>query len=204
MTLAMAGVLLDFGWKPGRPQVDQILQQNQDGPDAGKVRLRLQEWARDPAKPTDPSPTKPWDPFAPENDTGRPGAGTTGTAEAMENLLWNAVIGQETGVLRFCLAQGLRVKPGSGLLLRAAFLGNVEVARLLLDHGADVHEADAEGDLAVHVAAMQGRREMVDLLIQEGASLTTKNKEGRSALEEARESGYVEWADGWERRAVLK
>jgi ankyrin repeat protein len=119
-------------------------------------------------------------------------------------LLWNAVIRQETGVLRFCFAGGMRVKPGSGLLLRAAYLGNVEVARLLLAHGADLHETDTEGNMAVHQAASEGRRDLMDLLIREGASLTTKNKEGRTAVDVARVAGYVEWADEWERKPATK
>ena len=119
-------------------------------------------------------------------------------------MLWKAVIRQDTGVLRFCFAEGMRVKAGSGLLLRAAYSGNAEVARLLLVHGAEIYETDAEGNLAVHRAASEGRRELMDLLIREGASLTTKNKKGRSALEEAREAGYVEWADEWERKTAPK
>ena len=144
------------------------------------------------------------DPFAPENDTKWPSAGATGTAEDAEKLLWNAVIRQETGVLRFCFAGGMRVKSDIGLLLRAAYLGNVEVARLLLAHGADLHETDTEGNMAVHQAASEGRRDLMDLLIREGASLTTKNKEGRTALDVARVAGYVEWADEWARRTATK
>ena len=93
---------------------------------------------------------------------------------------------------------------GSGLLLRAAYLGNVEVARLLLAHGADLHETDTEGNMAVHQAASEGRRDLMDLLIREGASLTTKNKEGRTAVDVARVAGYVEWADEWERKPATK
>ncbi len=204
LTLAMAGLLLDFGWKPSAQQADKILERNQDGSDSGKVRGRLEELAKDSAHPADRSHGKPWDPFAPENDPRRPSAGATGTAEEAEKLLWNAVIRQETGVLRFCFAGGMRVKPGSGLLLRAAYLGNVEVARLLLAHGADLHETDTEGNMAVHQAASEGRRDLMDLLIREGASLTTKNKEGRTALDVARVAGYVDWADEWERKPATK
>ena len=204
LTLAMAGVFLDFGWKPSTMRADKILERIQDGPDPGKVRLRLEELAKDPSNPKDRSGEKPQDPFAPENDTGRPAATVIGTAKAAEKLLWDAVICQETGVLRFCFAGGMRVKPGSGLLHRAAYTGNAEVARLLLAHGADVHESNAEGNQAAHQAASEGRRDLMDLLIREGASLSTKNKEGRTALEEARKAGYLDWADEWERRAARK
>lgn len=189
LTLPMAGVLLDAGWKPSPAAVKNIFQKYGDGPDRGEVRARLAGFL-----PKDSNKEK--DPFAAED------SGAANGGETDQDILKNAITYQKIGVLEFCFASGTRVTPGGELLHLAVGMGNVEIAGLLMRYGANLHEVDSQGDLPAHHAARHGRRAAMALLIREGADLTRKNKEGRSPLEEAREAGLIEWADEWEREAA--
>lgn len=88
----------------------------------------------------------------------------------------------------------------------AAFEGDVEVTKLLLDAGASTTgEAWSalsklprpKGGLAfygnaIHQAAEKGYLEIVKLLCSRGANRSAKNHEGRTALEVARERGHTD------------
>jgi ankyrin repeat protein len=58
----------------------------------------------------------------------------------------------------------------------------LEVAKLCLDHGADINAIDIEGFTAMHGAANRGFDAMVKLLAEHGAHLDVKDKEGRTPL----------------------
>jgi ankyrin repeat protein len=65
----------------------------------------------------------------------------------------------------------------------AAAFGNVAVATVLIDHGADVNLHDGvHGATALHFAAMAGYRDMVTLLLAHGAAIDVRDWWGRSAL----------------------
>ena len=56
-----------------------------------------------------------------------------------------------------------------------AHLGKLEIAKLLLDNGANVHEEDIEGFTALHVAAESNEVAIGELLIQKGADVNSKS-----------------------------
>lgn len=64
---------------------------------------------------------------------------------------------------------------GSGLMI-AAWNGNLELMRLFLERGADIHLANQFGEQALQLAAWRGHREAVELLLEHGAKI---NREGR-------------------------
>jgi ankyrin repeat protein/L-ascorbate metabolism protein UlaG (beta-lactamase superfamily) len=64
----------------------------------------------------------------------------------------------------------------------AAVAGRVEIARLLLDAGAEVDGFDADESTPLHVAALNRRREMVDFLIERGADVNRRDRNGAYAL----------------------
>lgn len=81
---------------------------------------------------------------------------------------------------------------GSTLLIDAAFRGNLEIVKLLLNKGAKVDTTNRDGNTPLIVAAFMCRTEVVKHLLKNGASLTHKNNRGESAIDVV--SG--EWNDG--------
>ena len=63
----------------------------------------------------------------------------------------------------------------------AAEQGHVGVARLLLDHGADVTATTHEGATALHWAAFHDHVEVAALLMSHGAPLDVRDSSGKTA-----------------------
>ena len=80
-------------------------------------------------------------------------------------------------------------------LMRAAYLGNVEVARLLIDNGATVNDRDIGGATALHIAARRGNGAIVELLIKHGANPDVKDKEGYDPTSRAAKSNHLKIVD---------
>jgi ankyrin repeat protein len=64
----------------------------------------------------------------------------------------------------------------------AAIRGDTDVARRLLDAGAEIDVPAEYGWTALHEAVGQGHRDTVSLLVQRGASLSLVNDDGQSPL----------------------
>jgi len=67
-------------------------------------------------------------------------------------------------------------------LHKAAIWGDVEAARVLLDHGADIDARGEDGDTPLHRAAAAGKQAMVSFLISRGANKTILNRYGIPSL----------------------
>jgi ankyrin repeat protein len=72
----------------------------------------------------------------------------------------------------------------------AVAAGEIEIARLLLEHGAAVNEAQAEGLTPLHVAAQNGDLAMVELLLAYGADPLARDSEGQTPIELAKAAGH--------------
>jgi hypothetical protein len=78
-------------------------------------------------------------------------------------------------------------------LLGFAAAANRTAMEFLLDRGADVNAAAAQGiGTALHQAANSGRTEAIELLVERGADVNAVTSEGRTALHLAARSGRVE------------
>jgi ankyrin repeat protein len=64
----------------------------------------------------------------------------------------------------------------------AATTGNVEIARLLLDAGADIDAGDSDNSTALGVAAMRKHGEMVAFLIERGADVNRRDRKADCPL----------------------
>jgi ankyrin repeat protein len=77
----------------------------------------------------------------------------------------------------------------------AADGGSTEIARLLLDAGADVSAKQPGGFTPLHAAAQGGNVELVELLLERGADRDARLDDGRSPADLAREAGHRDVAE---------
>ena len=84
----------------------------------------------------------------------------------------------------------------SPALHHAVFHGNVEMARLLLDHGADIHalgyENNHESTPSVILAAWEGGTEVLRLLLEKGADPNCVSSNGVTPLSTAVRHGKTD------------
>jgi len=71
---------------------------------------------------------------------------------------------------------------GMNPLGRAAYLGHGDVAKLLLDHGANINAQNKDGKTALYFAALRGNEDTVKLLIANKADPKITDAAGRTAL----------------------
>ena len=75
-----------------------------------------------------------------------------------------------------------------------SIFGSVEIARMLIDAGADLNVQDKDGWTALHEAARNGQVEVARMLIDAGADLDVQGKWNRTPLHWAARDGEVEIA----------
>lgn len=86
----------------------------------------------------------------------------------------------------------LRDELGRTPLLLSTQLNRVEMARTLINHGADVNARDAKQDSPYLYAGAEGRNEILTMTLKHGADLTSTNRYGGTALIPAAEKGHLE------------
>jgi ankyrin repeat protein len=83
-------------------------------------------------------------------------------------------------------------KYGKTPLCWATEYGQWEVAKLLLNRGADFNLADSIGRKPLLCAARHGYKSIAQLLLDRGDTVTSKDKNGRNALSLAAKEGYTD------------
>ena len=72
------------------------------------------------------------------------------------------------------------------LIRLAAMSGDMQIARVLLHHGADVNAADHDRKSVLMMAALNGHIGMVKLLVSKGANIQANTVHGKTALDFAK------------------
>jgi len=72
---------------------------------------------------------------------------------------------------------------GSSPLISASLFGKTEMAKLLIEAGADLNFKNNDGSTALHTASFFCRPEIVKMLLDKRADKTIKNKYGQNAYE---------------------
>jgi hypothetical protein len=72
---------------------------------------------------------------------------------------------------------------GSSPLISASLFGKTEMAKLLIEAGADLNFRNNDGSTALHTAAFFCHPEIVRMLLDKGADKSLKNKYGSTAYE---------------------
>ena len=99
-----------------------------------------------------------------------------------------AVIGGNLDAVKQLLDQGENIdkadpEGGSSPLILAAMFGQKEIAKYLIDRGADLNFQNNDGSTPLHTAAFFCRTKIVTALVEGGADKTIRNNSGSTALE---------------------
>jgi uncharacterized protein len=89
-----------------------------------------------------------------------------------------------------CSRNGYHVYP----LHSAVSANNSDIAKILLEAGADVNVAQVSGITPLHSAAQYGNIELIILLLEAGANVKAKAEDGRTPADMALSAGFVELA----------
>lgn len=114
--------------------------------------------------------------------------GTKTSAQAPQMDIHTAVVTGNLEAVQMHIAAGsdINIKDpfgGSSPLISAAVFGKTEIAKVLIDAGADIDFQNNEGSTALHTAAFFCRPEIVKMLLAKNADKTIKNKYNATAYE---------------------
>ena len=111
-----------------------------------------------------------------------------------QSVLYNACVLCDLELARLLLLHG--AEPNVLLTIRSVtdssldrlvtvlmYVTTADIARLLIEFGADVNLADADGTTALMKAAFFGRDEVVEALLANGADVTARQRNGATALD---------------------
>lgn len=93
-------------------------------------------------------------------------------------------------MVRWSIEKGVDIPP----LHKAAYFGETEKVRSLLNEGADVNQKDVAKFTALHCAVFGRNKEIVDLLIDNGANVEARTCGNQTSLYHACNLGYLEMA----------
>lgn len=79
-------------------------------------------------------------------------------------------------------APNIRDGKGNTLLMLASYNGQLEMTRVLLEHGGDPQIANDMGQIPLAGAAFKGNTEMAKLLIEHGADVNAQMPDGKTPL----------------------
>jgi ankyrin repeat protein len=113
---------------------------------------------------------------------------TTTDVAAPSVDIHTAVLTENLGALQQHIQAGTNLNEkdpfgGSSPLITASLFGKTEMARTLIEAGADLNFINNDGSTPLHTAAFFCRPEIVRMLLDKGADKTIKNKYGATPYE---------------------
>jgi len=130
------------------------------------------------------------------------------TQHAFAGPLHNAVLGNDEAKITAQIKKGEYINEidneGSWPLLIAATYGNINAAKVLLEHGADVNRANNHGYTALHEAASMANRKLVLLLLKNNAEINKRDVNSNTALTYAELSGSPKLVRMLKRKGAVK
>lgn len=111
---------------------------------------------------------------------------------SVASLMVAAVKTHNLEIVRLLLEHGADVNGSANALMYACDKGDLEIVRLLLEYGADVNLKDYWGTNALKSACRQLNPEIVRLLLEHGADVNAQDSRGESALMYACNQGNPE------------
>ena len=126
------------------------------------------------------------------------GADVNKTNALGERALLHASWRGQAAAVKWLLAHGARVDSEPmqwGALHYAVFAGHGEVAKLLLDNGADINARSTNGSSVLMMAVYEGHEDLVRQLLARGADNSLRNDRGDDALS---------WAIKFKRLAIAR
>jgi ankyrin repeat protein len=86
------------------------------------------------------------------------------------------------------------VDDGSSPLHLASRGGHVDLARMLVERGADVSAQDQDGSTALHLACRKGHVELAQMLLKNGADVSAQDRDGSTVLHFVSRYGHMDLA----------
>lgn len=122
------------------------------------------------------------------------GADVNATNALHEQAIMHAAWKGRVEAVRWLLERGARLNrdgPAWSALHYAVFVGQKDVAALLVERGADVNARSTNGSSPLMMAAREGREELAQFLLGAGADASIKNDRGEDALAWAIRNGHA-------------
>lgn len=104
--------------------------------------------------------------------------------------LLNAVKREDIQAVQYAIERGANVNvrviggilTGYTALMFATYRGRVDIVKLLIEQGADIHATTKLGDSALFIAITQEHANVAKLLIEQGANVHSHNRHGENPL----------------------
>lgn len=114
--------------------------------------------------------------------------GTKSTVKTPSIDIHAAVVSNNVEALKQHIAAGTNLNEkdpfgGSSPLISASLFGKTEMAKILIEAGADINFQNNDGSTALHTASFFCRPEIVKMLLDKKANKAIKNKYGNTAYE---------------------
>lgn len=104
-----------------------------------------------------------------------------------------AVLKGDVDMLQEAIADyGTEIQDQNGFtpLILSAHIGSRDMAKVLIESGADIHAVSNLNKTALYIAAEMGHSDILSYLIKNGANINAPSKYGVTPLYEACKQGY--------------